>query len=55
MLTGLRAIPVLSAPQGAIGARRDLWVRRMATCLTVVTAAIAVVIVAAVAVVFSIT
>jgi hypothetical protein len=36
-------------------ARRDLFVRRLATCLTALTAAVAVVIVAVVAVAFSIT
>jgi hypothetical protein len=55
MPANLRAIPITPAPRGAIGANRDLFVRRMATCLTAFTAALAVMIVAVVAVVFSIT
>jgi hypothetical protein len=55
MPAGLRAIPVVPAPQGALRARRDSIVRRMATCLTAVTAGLAVVMVAVLTVALSIT
>jgi hypothetical protein len=55
MPANLRAIPMMPIPRGAMGAKRDLFVRRIATCLTAFTAALAVMIVAVVAVAFSIT
>ena len=56
MSVGLRsAIPTMPARQPAFRARRDQVVTRLATCITVFTAAIAVLIVAAAAVAFAIT
>jgi hypothetical protein len=56
MSVGLRsAIPTSPARQPAFRARRDQLVTRLATCITVLTAAIAVLIVAAAAVAFTIT
>jgi hypothetical protein len=49
------AIPTLPARQGALNAYRDSLVARLATGITVLTAAIAVLIVAAAAVAFAIT
>jgi hypothetical protein len=49
------AIPTLPARQGALKGHRDALVARLATCITVLTAAIAVLIVAAAAVAFAIT
>jgi hypothetical protein len=48
------AIPTVPARRAAFKARRDWLVTRVATCITVLTAAIAVLIVAAVAVSFTI-
>jgi hypothetical protein len=54
MSVGLRsAIPTMPARQPAFRARRDQLVTRLATCITVLTAAIAVLIVAAAAVAFT--
>ena len=55
MPADLRAIPVMPASRGAMRARRDAVTRRIATCLTVVTAGLAVLVVAVVAVAFAIT
>jgi hypothetical protein len=55
MPADLRAMPMMPASRGITGAKRDLFVRRMATCLTAFTAAVAVMIVAIIAVAFSIT
>ena len=56
MSVGLRsAMPTMPARQPAFRSRRDLLVTRLATCITVLTAAIAVLIVAAAAVAFTIT
>jgi hypothetical protein len=56
MSVGLRsAMPTMPARQPAFRVRRDQLVTRLATCITVLTAAIAVLIVAATAVAFTIT
>ena len=47
-------MPVVPPRQGARGARRDGLLRRIATCITVLTAMIAVLVVAAAAVAFAI-
>jgi hypothetical protein len=49
------AMPALPARRGAIRARRDWLVARVATCITVLAATVAVLIVAAAAVTFTIT
>ena len=49
------AMPTMLARQPAFRARRDRLVTRLATCITVLTAVIAVLIVAAAAVAFAIT
>jgi len=49
------AIPTVPAHRAAIGARRDRLIRTLATCITVLTAAITVLLVAAAAVVITIT
>jgi hypothetical protein len=49
------AMPVMPARQSAFGARQDRLVTRLATCITVLSALIAVLIVAAAAVSFTIT
>jgi hypothetical protein len=49
------AMPALPARRGAARARRDWFVTRLATCVTVLSATIAVLIVAAAAVTFTIT
>jgi hypothetical protein len=48
-------MPVLPARRGAFRARRDWLVTRLATCVTVLSATVAVLIVAAAAVTFTIT
>lgn len=55
MQADLRAIPAMPASRSAIRARRDVVARRIATCLTVVTAGFAVLVVAVAAVAFAIT
>jgi hypothetical protein len=52
---GRLAIPALPARRGAQRARRDWVLTRLATCITVLAAAVAVLIVAAAAVTFTIT
>jgi len=49
------AIPTVPAHRAGFGARRDRLIRTLATCITVLTAAIAVLFVAAAAVVITIT
>jgi hypothetical protein len=55
MLAGLRRVALTPARLGAARARRDLIARRVATCLTVITATLSVLIAAVVSVAFAIT
>jgi hypothetical protein len=48
------AMPIVPPRGGAVRARRDQFMRRLATCITVLAAATAVLIVAAAAVAFAI-
>jgi len=54
-VNGRPAIPALPVRRGAHRARRDWLLTRLATCITVLAAAVAVLIVAAAAVTFTIT